>query len=65
MNIANAKREQACKHCRDAIRLGAPIAQIRRIYEWIHAECALELHQMRRDGKDRRVFLQNIRRDAP
>ena len=65
MNIANAKREQTCKHCRGAIRLGAPIAQIRRTYEWIHAECALELQQMRRDGKDRRVFLQRIRRDTP
>ena len=61
MNIASAKREQTCKHCRDVIRVGAPIAQIRRIYEWIHAECALELQQMRRDGKDRRMFLRELR----
>lgn len=64
MKITTAQRFDTCRHCDTPVDPGHPIAQLRRGYQWIHAECALELQQMRRDGVSRRKELARLKADG-
>jgi len=61
MKITTAQRFDMCRYCDTSVDPGQPIAQIRRGYQWIHAECALVLQQMRRDGVSRRKELAKLK----
>lgn len=58
MIVSTANKTTVCPACGTQMAIGSPIAMTRKRYGFMHAECVLELIQLRAAGDSRRKWIE-------